>query len=303
MNDSRPIVPDLIASCWTAGGDADAVGGETPSPVDLRARIEAAAQAGWRGFGLMYPDLMHARDTIGYVTLRRMLDDNGIIHVELEYLEDWWETGDRRAESDRRRADLFAAARPLGARHLKVGAGVTDAPVDFQCLLDGWAALCEDAAEHGVRLAIEAAPYSHLPTVQSMVRLVSEAGHPSGGLLLDVWHVYRSGTDYGDMAEMVPPDSLFAVELSDAAAEVRGTLRSDTVHNRLLCGEGDADLVGFIRAIDRIGFDGPWGVEIISDAHRARPVPEGLQLAYATTEDCFRRARSRGAGASGTERA
>jgi sugar phosphate isomerase/epimerase len=108
--------------------------------------------------------------------------------------------------------------------------------------------------------------------------------------LLDIWHVFRSGTDYETMAEIVPAASLFSVELSDAVSRVQGTLREDTVHNRLLCGEGEADVPGFIRAIDRIGYDGPWGVEIISDAHRALPVSEALRRAFATTENCFRSA-------------
>jgi sugar phosphate isomerase/epimerase len=290
MTGVRPIVPDLIASCWTAGGDADAVGGETPSPVDLRTRIETASKTGWRGFGLMYPDLVQARATIGYRTLRQILESNGMLHVELEYLEDWWETGARRAASDARRAELFAAAEQLGARHLKVGAGVTERPADFQLLVDEWASLCEDAAAHGVRIAIEAAPYSHLPTVESMVRLVSDAGNSSGGVLLDIWHVFRSGTDYETMAEIVPAASLFAVELSDAVSRVQGTLREDTVHNRLLCGEGEADVPGFIRAID------------LWQAPRGHLVPLTTGCDPRSPRSETRRARCRRTGRSARER-
>jgi hypothetical protein len=36
-----------------------------------------------------------------------------------------------------------------------------------------------------------------------------------------------------------------------------------------------------------IGFDGPWGVEILSDEHRALPVAEALRLAQATALACF----------------
>jgi len=284
-------VPDLIASCWTAGGDADAADGTKPSPLDLRTRIEAAARAGWRGFGLMHPDLIAARESIGYGDLRRILDDNGIVHLELEYLEDWWETGAARERSDEIRRDLFDAVAPLRPRHIKVGAGVTDAPAGFARLSEGWAGLCEEAAEHGVRLAIEAAPYSHLPTVEETVRLVTGVGHPAGGVLLDIWHVFRSGLDYGAMAEAVPPALVCAVELSDARAEVVGSVREDTINNRALCGEGDADVAGFIRAIDTLGYDGPWGVEIISHAQRARPLDIALTRAFETTVGCFHAAR------------
>jgi sugar phosphate isomerase/epimerase len=284
-------MPDLIASCWTAGGDADARGGRTPSPVDLRTRIELAAKAGWRGFGLLHADLIQARDTIGYAELRRILDANGIIHIEVEYLLDWWTGGERRADSDRMRADLFDAVEPLNVRHLKVGPGIAGEPVAPEVMRDSWAALCEDAADHGTRVALESAPYSYFPTVESIVDLVSDVDHPAGGVLLDIWHVYRSGMEYAAMAEMVPGKYLFAVELADAKSEVVGSLFEDTINNRELCGEGDADVPAFIRAIDRIGYEGPWGVEIISNALRARPVNEALAVAFDTAADCFRAAR------------
>jgi sugar phosphate isomerase/epimerase len=291
MTPTKSVTPDLIASCWTAAGNADALGGNTPSPIDLRTRIEAAAKAGWSGMGLLHADLIQARDTIGYPVLRQILEDNGIIHVELEYLMDWWEIGVRRATSDRVRAELFAAVEPLNPIHIKIGPGVLEDPVESAVLRESWSNLCEDAATCGVRIALESAPYSYFPSVESIVRLVTEVGHANGGLLLDIWHVYRSSMGYAEMAKIVPREILFAVEVNDAKAKAIGTLLEDTINNRELCGQGDADVPGFIRAIDQIGFDGPWGVEIISDVHRARPIDEALEVAYTTTKNCFNIAR------------
>ena len=59
---------------------------------------------------------------------------------------------------------------------------------------------------------------------------------------------------------MIPKRYLYAVELADTKAEVVGTLFEDTINNRELCGEGDADVEAFIRAIDRIGYEGTIGV-------------------------------------------
>lgn len=285
------LVPELIASCWTAGGDADARGGVTPSPIDLRTRIEAAGKAGWSGFGLLHADLVQARDTIGYSALRNMLDDNGIIHVELEYLLDWWAKDERRTFSDKIRVDLLEAAEPLGARHLKIGPGLLADPVNADIMQESWLQLCQQAAASGTHVALESAPYSYFPNVESILNLVTEVDHPNGGILLDIWHVYRSGMDYQSMAEIVSSKYLFAVEVNDAKAAVHGSLFEDTINNRELCGEGDADVPSFIRAIDKIGFDGPWGVEIISNTHRARPIEEALTLAFNTTASCFRVAR------------
>jgi sugar phosphate isomerase/epimerase len=53
----------------------------------------------------------------------------------------------------------------------------------------------------------------------------------------------------------------------------------DTVHHRLLCGDGSFDLVGLVELLRYFGFRGPWGVEILSSEFRQRPVAHALKLA------------------------
>jgi sugar phosphate isomerase/epimerase len=75
---------------------------------------------------------------------------------------------------------------------------------------------------------------------------------------------------------------IFAVELDDAAPDVVGTLFEDTVDNRLFCGEGCFDLTGLVAVLRDLGFDGPWGVEILSTSYRKLPVADALRLAAET---------------------
>jgi sugar phosphate isomerase/epimerase len=110
---------------------------------------------------------------------------------------------------------------------------------------------------------------------------------PECGLVVDYWHVFRAGTSLNELSRSLTAEQIFGVELNDAAAEVRGTLFEDTRDNRRLCGQGDQDVTGFVRTLKSLGFDGPWGVEILSEEHRARPVKEALRAAHATTLDCF----------------
>jgi sugar phosphate isomerase/epimerase len=60
----------------------------------------------------------------------------------------------------------------------------------------------------------------------------------------------------------------------------------------MLCGHGDWDVPGFIRALRQIGFDGPWGVEIISHQHRARPLDEAVEVAYHSARSVFDQAEA-----------
>src|SRR5688572_5299314 len=91
---------DLLATCWTTAGDAAPLRGDGRSPVPLRERVEAAAAAGFRGMGLLHADLMAAERAYGMGGIRAMLADNGLVHLELELITDWWTDGPLRRESD-----------------------------------------------------------------------------------------------------------------------------------------------------------------------------------------------------------
>ena len=272
---------DLLATCWTTAGDAAPLRGDERSPLPLRERVESAAAAGFRGFGLVYADLVVAERDYGMAGIRSLLDDNGLVHLELELLTDWWADGPRRRRSDEVRRKLLQAAGALGARHVKVAPDVSGEPWDHDRWVAEFAVLAEDARQAGTRVGLEFLPWSNIRTVHDGLRLVGDAGHDAGGLVIDVWHTERAGTPPAELAG-VPLRHIVGVELSDADAGQVGTLFEDTANRRRLCGEGSFDLQGCIRALRAAGWAGPWGVEILSEAFRRLPVGEAVAAAFAT---------------------
>jgi sugar phosphate isomerase/epimerase len=270
---------DLLATCWTTAGDAAPLRGDERSPLPLRERVEAAA--GFRGIGLVHIDLVAAEREYGLAGIRSLLDDNGLVHLELELLTDWWADGPRRRRSDEVRGKLLDAAGALGARHVKVAPDVSGEPWDHDRWVAEFAALAEDARQAGTRVGLEFLPWSNIRTVHDGLRLVEDAGHDAGGLIIDVWHTERAGTPPAELAA-VPLRRIVGVELSDADADQVGSLFEDTANRRRLCGEGAFDLQGCIRALRAAGWAGPWGVEILSEAFRRLPVGEAVAAAFAT---------------------
>ena len=102
---------DLLATCWSTAGDAASDRVDLRSPLSLRERIEAAASAGFRGFGLLSDDLPAAVADYGLADIRAMLTDNGMVYLELESIPYWWEDGPHRKDSDRVRHDLLEGGR------------------------------------------------------------------------------------------------------------------------------------------------------------------------------------------------
>ncbi|GAA3552032.1 sugar phosphate isomerase/epimerase [Microlunatus spumicola] len=297
MADGRAAVPtplEFVAACWTSAGDVMPLRGPDTSPLDVRTRIEAVSRAGYTGFGLTHADLRVARETVGLPTVAQLLRDNGLTTVQLERVVDWWTTGERRARSDALRQDLFDACAVLGVDNIKIGADDDGEPVTYDELCAGFDALADAGREAGVRIAYENTPFSPPPirTTEQAIDLVTDVGNANGGLMLDVWHAYRGGTPYDALLRLAP-ERLFGVELDDGAAEVVGTQIEDTFDNRLFCGTGDFDVVSFVEVVRRLGWDGVWGIEHMSETDRRRPVEVVLREAREAAASCIAQADER----------
>lgn len=281
------ITPALIATCWTIAGDVRPDQPDNVSRWRLEDRIEAAARAGYAGLGFWLGDLQRWRREGGdYAVLRTRLSDAGLRIVELEYLSDWFAEGGRRERSDAARAELFRAADALGARHVKVMPPFGNQGWAIGTLADRFAALCADAARHDLLMAMEMIPFSDLPDLASALDMVTRADAPNGGLLIDIWHVVRSGGAVEDVAG-IPARFIKSVELCDADRTMRGPITEDTMCHRRLCGEGAFDLPGFLTALGQAGYDGPYGVEILSDAFRALPLDKAARRSFNTSAALF----------------
>jgi sugar phosphate isomerase/epimerase len=273
----------LVATAWTSAGDTSPMRVPPTSPVPITERVAAVADAGYTGLGLIADDLLAVRNSIGFPALRDLIADAGLTHVEIELLERWWVPRDQPRHSHSVRDLLFEAADVLQPAFIKIGSETGPALDDLSPLVRPLCELADQAVDHGTRIAIETMPFSAIATVPRGAELISAAGHPAIGLLVDAWHVFRAGTSLAELEAGLPGELIFGVELDDAAPQTVGTLFEDTVERRLLCGDGCFDLTGLIGLLRNKGFDGPWGVEILSESFRRLPVREALQLAADST--------------------
>ena len=109
-------------------------------------------------------------------------------------------------------------------------------------------------------------PWSNIPDIASSARFLDRVDRPNAGIVLDTIHFHRGSSDLEQLADL-SPDRIFGVQLCDAPAEpVLADLALDSLHYRLLPGEGVIPLVEIVQALDGIGYRGPMGAEIFSDA-------------------------------------
>jgi len=271
---------DLLASYWTISAGLPHTEREY-SPFDFKDRVEAASRAGFTGFGIWHADLERVLEKYSLKDMKLILDDNGIRHVELEFLTDWFLDGERKKQSDTRKHLLFEAAGVLCTRHIKVG--------DFfqeQCsmpqLIDAFAALCRDAEGCGAKVGFELMPFAMIRTLDEAVAMVRGAGARNGGIVFDLWHIVKLGIPYHEVSR-VPKDYVVSVELNDGTFTAPWSLHEDTIHHRRLCGEGEFDIRSFIRIMQNAGYEGPWGIEVLSEDLRKLSLEELTSRAFSTT--------------------
>lgn len=276
-------MPELVATAWTSAGDTSPMRTPATSPVPISERITAVADAGYSGLGLIADDLAAIRASIGFIGLRDLIADHCLTHIEIELLERWWIPRGEAGHSYGVRDLLFEAADALAPAFIKIGSELGQPTQCPGALAEPLQELAVQAVAHGTRIALETMPFSIVSTVPMGAELVASCGHPAVGLLVDAWHVFRAATSLDELRAALTPGMVFGVELDDAAAAAVGSLFEDTVDHRLLCGEGTFDLDGLVAVLRDLEFDGPWGVEILSETFRALPVRDALDLAAKST--------------------
>jgi sugar phosphate isomerase/epimerase len=282
---------ELVACYWTVSGPVVVHYGREWSLFDWPDRCAEARSAGFSGLGLWHADLEHLLETRTLRELKEILDDNGLQHVELEFLMDWFldEDDERRRASDSARAQLFEAAAALDAHHVKVG-NIPGVPCELPKLAERFAALCADAAGRtDATVVYELMPFD--VNVRSLDAVLEVVRGSTGGIAIDTWHMAKLGIE-PDELRRIPVEQLSWIELSDGRFADLDDPVDETINHRDLPGEGEFDIRGYVDAALDHGYPGPWGVEVLSEELRNNPIDVIFRRAYDATAAQFGHERS-----------
>jgi len=285
---------ELVGLYWTVSGPVEVHIGREWSLFDWADRCAEARKVGFSGIGIWHADLQHVLETRSLAEMKKVFDDNGLRHLELEFIMDWFLDPDdpRRQASDEVRELLIRAAAELGSHHIKVG-NIPGTPCGLPQLTERFGELCADAARQtDAKVVYEFMPFdANVKSVDTAVAVVAGAAAPNGGIAIDTWHMSKLGIA-PDELRRIPREYLSWVELSDGRLEDMDDLIDETVNHRRLPGEGEFDLRAYIAVCEDCGYGGPWGVEVLSEELRNQPLEKIFRRAYETTASQFANERS-----------
>jgi len=288
---TQPV--QLLGSYWTLAVGADPLG-EQRCFHDFRLRVETAAKAGFTAMGFWHADISEIRKKHSFREMKQILDDNGITQVEVEWLLDWFCTGERRAVSDKTRALLLDAAAALGARHIKIGDLGNDC-AEVPLMAEEFGLLCRQAAERGTNVLFEMLPavFSRAPSLDQVLAICRGSGARNGGIMLDNLHLQRTATPPEDIVRKIGRDLPLGVEINDGMLAMPVNLPDSVVNKRLLPGDGEFDIAAFLHAVWTQGYDGPVGVEVLNEYIRKWPLETAATEAFAKTTRVVTAAREK----------
>jgi sugar phosphate isomerase/epimerase len=151
--------------------------------------------------------------------------------------------------------------------------------------------------DHGQSLALEyigpqtfraGHAYPFISDMRGAIELIENAGYPNVGLIMDSWHWYTSQATVEDIQKLSSNLAVY-VHLSDAPADIPVDQQVDNLR-RLPGSTGVIDNVGFLKALDQIGYQGPITAEPFSEEINALPYEEAARVTVTALNNLMKQA-------------
>jgi sugar phosphate isomerase/epimerase len=128
-------------------------------------------------------------------------------------------------------------------------------------------------------------PNPFIWTLPQTVAFAKECG-PNIGVVLDAWHWFHSGGTVGEILA-AGKTAIVHVHISDAKPEAPEDVRDNHRH---MPGEGIIDLVGFLQALKKIGYEDGISPEPLGRVPADMPPEEGARLGLESTMGVMKKA-------------
>ena len=247
--------------------------------LDFAGVINAAAKAGFQAIEPWIREIDDYTSKGGTLEdLRKRIADAGLTVEDAiafnAFLDD--DEGRRAASMEKLKADMDKVAR-IGGTRIAAPPGNNRSPVSLDNAATYYRAALELGETMGVQPLLELwGTHPVLGPLSHGIYVTVAAGRPDASLLLDVFHLYKSGTPFTALKQ-INGASLHVIHLNDYPQAADSSTLNDG--HRIYPGDGAAPLRQVLRDLRDNGFRGYLSLELFNRDYWARSADENLKTA------------------------
>lgn len=225
----------------------------------LTDKINAIAKAGFDSIEMWIKDV----DGQNQLLIKKQIEDSGLKVTEFVKLEGWFEDDWSLMNTKHNHASIIGEckrrmeiAKDFGAEFIVAFPSRTDRGFfkSVEYGRDSYYELLCIGQEIGICPTLEFIGQSgQINSLNSTLDFIYGIDHPLAKIIIDSFHLWRSKGRLEDIYK-VNKDMISLLHISDASTKYKVDEYKD--RHRVMPGDGIIDLVGFIRAARKIGFDG-----------------------------------------------
>ena len=233
--------------------------------VDILAGVDVASKAGYSGIEPWIGELdTYVKDGGSLKDLRNRIADAGLkVESAIGFSAFLHEDDEQRKKGMEEAKRCMKLVHDIGGERLAAPpVGVTDkSGLDPFQLADRYHALCELGKTEGILPQLELWGFSKTLSRLGEVSFVGvEAAHPQACFLLDIYHIYKGGSDFEGLA-MFAGRRMHNFHVNDYPDLPRATINDA---NRVYPGDGTAPLTKIFRTLVDAGYRGVLSLELFN---------------------------------------
>lgn len=261
--------------------------------LSIEQEVDIAAKAGYDGIEPWINKLASYQKEGGKLSdLAKRIRDHGLIVEGAIGFANWIHDDDeaRRKGLENAKRDMAMVRAIGGARIAAPPAGATRIPgLDLFQAAERFGKLVEIGRREGVAPQLELWGFSkNLSRIGELLFVASECGHADVGLLPDVYHIYKGGSDFAGLS-MIPGRSMHLFHMNDYPLDPPRESISDA--DRVYPGDGKAPLASILQQLRKSEFRGALSLELFNRDYWKQDALEvartGLRKMQASVENAL----------------
>ncbi len=234
--------------------------------LSLAEEIDLTAKTGYQGIEVWMDNVHRYVESGGSLAdVKKKAADAGLT-IEGAIAFPAWGADDqdqRRKALEQMKRDMELLSRMGGLRIAVPPAGISNrTDIDLRKLAERYRAVLELGRQMGVAAQLEIwGAAKTLGRYSDAVSVAIEADHPDACLLLDVYHIYRSGVGFNGL-RLLSGLAMHMIHMNDYPAEP--PRESITDAHRIFPGDGIAPLNDILRTLHAVGFRGALSLELFN---------------------------------------